>query len=137
MMQKLILYLLTVVLICILTGGMLLLTSWKEPDNIAFLKSYGWEVISEPIEKINVSIPKEFDDVYKNYNIIQLEAGLDLYPYRGKTGIRYTYQVTNYPEDPGVPVRANVIVIDNKPVAGDIMTTSLDGFMHSLNHKGK
>ena len=29
-------------------------------------------------------------------------------------------------------VRANVITVRGKPVAGDIMTVSIDGFMHSL-----
>lgn len=134
-MQKLILYLTIIALICVISCGSLYLTAWKDSDSIAFLKGYGWEVKKTPIEKVSVTIPSEFDDIYENYNIIQLQAGLDLYPYRGKTGTRYTYEVTNYPEDPGVPVRANIIVIDNKAVAGDIMTTSLGGFMHSLNHE--
>ncbi len=88
-----------------------------------FLRGYGWEVI----------IPKPFDRVYENYNELQLKAGLDLRPYMGMRGVRYTYIVENYPRDVGEDVRANVICMDGKPVAGDIMTVSLQGFMHSLN----
>ena len=86
----------------------------------------------KPLEKIDVIIPKEFDEVYENYNKIQLEAGLNLEKYKGKKGTRYTYEVTNYPENLSDTVRANIIIIDNTPVAGDIMTTNINGFMHSL-----
>jgi len=74
-----------------------------------------------------------FDRVYENYNDIQLKAGLDLRPYMGMKGVRYTYIVENYPKDVGEEVRANVICINNEPVGGDIMTVSIRGFIHSLN----
>ena len=111
------------------------MSSWKNADNIEFLKSYGWEVKKRPLEKENVKIPEQFDAVYENYNKLQIEAGLDLSDFRGKTGVRYTYEVTNYPIKVKSTVRANIIVIDNMPAAGDIMTTDLDGFMHSLNYQ--
>lgn len=97
-----------------------------------FLKEYGWETEDEVKESREITIPAVFDQVYKNYNNIQIEAGLDLLPYCGKKGIRYTYVITNYPLDVGEPVYANVICIDGVPVAGDIMTVSMSGFMHSL-----
>lgn len=99
---------------------------------VEFLKGYGWETVPEPSDSSAVNIPSEFDEVYKNYNIIQKEAGLDLTPCRGMSGMRYTFAVTNYPVDAGEPVYANVICIQGKPVAGDIMTVSVNGFMHSL-----
>lgn len=99
---------------------------------IAFLDSYGWTVSPEVYDSAEVTIPAEFDEVYKSYNIIQREADLDLTPYRGMSGIRYTFVVTDYPVDPGEPVYANIICIGGEPVAGDIMTVSINGFMHSL-----
>ena len=98
----------------------------------AFLKGYGWETDAEPTEVCEVFIPSEFDMVYTNYNILQKEAGLDLLPYRGMRGVRYSFTVTNYPVDAGEPVYADVLTVDGTPVAGDIMTVSIDGFMHSL-----
>lgn len=97
-----------------------------------FLKSYGWECKSNPVEKEIVNIPPEFDEVYKSYNAMQQEAELDLSPYRGLSGTRYTFEVTNYPVDAGETVYANVIIINGSPAAGDIMTRSMNGFMHSL-----
>ncbi len=108
-----------------------------DANNIVFLRDYGWEVRAKAIEKEEVIIPDPFDRVYENYNKIQLEAGLDLRPYMGMRGTRYTYIVENYPEDVGEEVRANLICINNKPVGGDIMTVSINGFMHSLNFPDK
>ena len=99
---------------------------------IVFLSGYGWETAHDVVDRADINIPYPFDDVYKNYNVIQLEAGLDLRPYAGMKGERLTFYVENYPEDVGEPVYADVIVVDGEPVAGDIMTVSLHGFMHSL-----
>lgn len=131
-MQKIIAYILIILIISAISLSCLAFTTWKNKDNIEFLRSYGWEVKKKPIEKVEVIIPSEFDDVYNNYNKIQLQAGLNLENYKGKKGIRYTYEVTNYPKEISDTVRANIIIIDNTPVAGDIMTTNINGFMHSL-----
>lgn len=99
-----------------------------------FLSEYGWETEPQCTDHSEVYIPNMFDVVYKNYNVIQKEAGLDLLPFRGKCGKRYTFIVKNYPEPVGETVYANVICIDGTPVAGDIMTVSIHGFMHSLRY---
>ena len=96
-----------------------------QKNNIEFLKSYGWEVNAMPIERVEINIPDPFDRVYDNYNLLQLDADLDLSPYKGKECVRYTYLVTNYPEDVGEEVRANVICCDGTPIGGDIMTVIL------------
>ena len=123
------------VVIIIRTTLMFVLFASGETDtnNIVFLKGYGWEVRTKSVEKEDIIIPKPFDRVYENYNDIQLKAGLDLRPYMGMKGVRYTYIVENYPKDVGEEVRANVICINNEPVGGDIMTVSIRGFIHSLN----
>lgn len=100
---------------------------------VDFLLSYGWEVSAEEKESVEINIPAVFDEVYKSYNKLQTEAGLDLKPYAGRSGTRYSFTVTNYPIDVGETVYADVICVDGTPVAGDIMTVSLHGFMHSLS----
>ena len=101
--------------------------------NAEFLGSYGWEIKKRPIEKADVNIPEPFDLVYENYNKMQLAAGLDLEPYMGRKAVRYTYEVTNFPYDEPKNVRANVLCVDNEPVAGDVMTVAADGFMAGLD----
>ena len=136
-MKKMIIYVLTVVLILVISVVCIVFAQDNDAVNIEFLKEYGWEVEPECIEREKVEIPKEFDDVYNNYNQIQKRAGLDLSRYKGKKAVRYTYIVTNYPEDVGEPVRANLLCVNGEPVAGDIMTVSINGFMHSLNYPTK
>ena len=65
-------------------------------DRIAFLGSLGIEVEAEPLEDVEVTVPAEFDKVYKSYNELQLEQGFDLTKYHRKKVKRYTYRVTNY-----------------------------------------
>lgn len=127
-------YFISVVIIIVTTLMFVLFASGEtDTNNIVFLKGYGWEVRTKSVEKEDIIIPKPFDRVYENYNDIQLKAGLDLRPYMGMKGVRYTYIIENYPKDVGEEVRANVICINNEPVGGDIMTVSIRGFIHSLN----
>ncbi len=127
-------YFISVVIIIVTTLMFVLFASGEtDTNNIVFLKGYGWEVRTKAVEKEDIIIPKPFDRVYENYNDIQLKAGLDLRPYMGMKGVRYTYIVENYPKDVGEEVRANVICINNEPVGGDIMTVSIRGFIHTLN----
>ena len=99
---------------------------------VGFLLGYGWELVNEPRSSSDVNIPAVFDEVYKSYNTMQLEAGLDLTPYAGMSGTRYTFLITNYPVGAGENVYADIICVNGEPIAGDIMTVSVNGFMHSL-----
>ncbi len=126
-------YFIAVVIIIITTLAFVLFASGEaDVSNVSFLKDYGWEVKGRAIETAEIIIPDPFDRVYESYNKLQIRAGLDLIPYKGMHGMRYTYIVENYPSDVGEPVRANILCIDGKPVGGDIMTVSFHGFMHSL-----
>ncbi|MDK2800888.1 MAG: hypothetical protein PWP27_1586 [Clostridiales bacterium] len=104
-------------------------------DRIEFLKQFGWEVEEKPLEIMEVHIPEELDLVYENYNEIQKEIGLDLERHKGKRVKKYTYRVLNYPSCIDEEVRANILIYKDEVIAGDIMTTAIDGFMHSLIYK--
>lgn len=104
-------------------------------QRIAFLKSFGWEVSSEPLEIVEIVIPSEFSDVYEGYNDIQKLQGYDLYKYRAKRAKRYTYEVLNYPssDETMLPnIRANIVIYDGKIIGGDVCSTELSGFMHGF-----
>ncbi len=100
-------------------------------DRVAFLKAYGWEVLPDPTAVEEVVIPEDFDDVYARYNELQLEQGLDLAKYAGKTVRRYTYAVTNYPGQPD-NVAADLLIWKNRVIGADICSTEYRGFMHGL-----
>lgn len=100
-------------------------------DRINFLKQFGWEVSPEAVESEEVTIPAEFDKVFAGYNEIQKRQGLNLGKYKGRTMMRYTYNVTNYPGYEG-QVQANLLVYKNKIVGGDICSADINGFIHGF-----
>lgn len=132
-MKRMLLYVLSVAVIGAVVIFVLFSYEKDTRANIKFLAGYGWRVSEKETEIEEVVIPEVFDEIYEDYNRLQKEAGLNLEKYKGKKAVRYTYIVLNYPEDVGEDVRANVICVNGKPIAGDIMTVSLDGFMYSLN----
>lgn len=94
---------------------------------VAFFNQFGWQVKPEPVGKKEVVIPQTFDDVYTNYNNVQLEQGLNLKKYAGKACTQWVYEITNYPEE--TSVRGTILVLDGKVIGGDLSTPALDGFM--------
>lgn len=133
-MSKMLFYVITIALIISIGAVCLVFADSDDRKNIEFLNNYGWETTGKYTEAVKITIPKTFDDVYKNYNELQLLAGLDLSKYKGKDAIRYTYIVKNFPLDIDQTVYANVICVNKKPIAGDVMTVKSDGFMYSLNY---
>lgn len=130
-MRKMVLYAACVAVICVTAFYVLYLSNHDTKKNLKFLKEYGWVAEEDVVEIEEIIIPEVFDDVYNNYNDLQKQADLSLDAYKGKKAVRYTYRIKNYPNESG-EVRANVVCVKGKPVAGDIMTVRLDGFMHSL-----
>lgn len=117
--------------------GELSIRAGNDQERIAFLSQYGWDVKEEPIKVEEVLIPTEFDDVYTNYNDIQLKQGFDLSAYQGCRAKRWTYAVLNYPVEDGIQptdgsIRANLLVYDGVVIGGDICSVALDGFMHGF-----
>ena len=106
----------------------------SENDILAFISNYNWQVDDEPVEVRDVIIPEIFDDVYSNYNKIQIEQGFDLEKYAGKRVKRWTYVIRNYPEtSPNDDfIRINILVSDDTIIGGDVCSVKLDGFMHGF-----
>lgn len=101
-------------------------------DRVSFLNSLGWIVSDEPIEEQTVVIPKDFSEVYAEYNKLQQSQGFDLTKYAGREAVRYTYAVKNYPTGEENIV-ADMIVYRGRVIAGDVQSASLGGFMAPLS----
>ena len=95
-----------------------------------FLKKIGWTVEPEMTEVREVIIPEAFDNLYTEYNQLQLECGLDLEKYKGKSVKKYTYLVNNYEYDGSV--LATLLIYKGKVIGGDISSARADGFRHSI-----
>ena len=98
-----------------------------------FLAQFGIQVSKDTEEATRVTIPSEFNKIYENYNALQQSQGLDLEEYKGKIATKYTYSVTNSTAD--TEVSCNVIVCENKVIAGDLCTAELNGTMTALTDK--
>ncbi len=127
-------YILTVIIILVLATIFIFFFTDQNTVNKRFLSSFEIKVEENPYLVEDFFIPTEFDDYYDSYNVLQIESGLTLSPYKGKKAIRYTYKVLNFP-DPNAPtVFANVITINSKPIAGDINCPALSGFLLPLSY---
>ncbi len=104
---------------------------YENSDRLNFISQFGWEVIEEPTETVEVTVPENFDTVYLGYNEMQKEQGLNLAKYKGKTVTRYTYKVTNYPDYEGT-VYLSLLVYKNKIVGGDVCSADVNGFVHGF-----
>ena len=111
------------------------LTVTSEEDLLKFISFHGWEVDTQPAEVRDVIIPETFDEVYANYNQIQIQQGFNLEKYAGQRVKRWTYIVRNYPETSPEDdyIRINILVSDNNVIGGDVCSVKLDGFMHGFS----
>ncbi len=99
-------------------------------ERVAYLTGFGWQVEQEPAETREVMIPREFNDVYQNYNAMQQAQGFDLAPYSGQVVTQYKYLITNYPDE--TEVYATLLVYGELIIGGDIACGKVDGFMHGF-----
>ena len=97
-----------------------------------YLESFGWSVDKE-FETKELTIPESWNQVYNDYNEVQLNQGFDLRDYKGKTVTLYTYTITNY-ENLSEGVVADMLVCDGNLIGGDICNTSAEnGFLVGFN----
>ncbi len=100
---------------------------------VEFISGFGWVCLPEPDEIREIIIPAEFNDVYNNYNDIQLSQGYDLTDYKGERVKKWTYTITNYPGFENEEyIKINVLVHNGNVIGGDVCSIKLDGFMHGF-----
>ena len=108
----------------------------NDKERVAFIESFGWDARNVPNKIEEIRIPVNFDEVYEEYNALQLEQGFDLRKYRAYYAKKYSYEIKNYDgSDPAVPICANLLVIDGKIVGADISSAESGGFVTVLAKK--
>lgn len=98
---------------------------------VQFLKDFGWDVTTSPVESSQVKIPETSGEVFDRYNALQKTQGYDLSKYAGKSVMRYVYKVNNYP-NATEPVYATLLVYKNQIIGGDVTNTSAQGKIHGF-----
>ena len=99
----------------------------------AYLNKLGFELAKE-YDKKEITIPSEWNDVYKNYNEIQKNQGFDLSNYKGQKATLYTYTVTNCND--GEYIIADMLVSNGTLIGGDICNPSAsNGYLVGFDEK--
>ncbi len=98
---------------------------------VQFLKDFGWDVSTSPVESSQVRIPKQSTEVYDRYNALQKSQGYDLTPYAGKNVMRYVYKIKNYP-GASDPVYATLLVYKDSIIGGDVTNTGAKGVVQGF-----
>ncbi len=93
---------------------------------VEFLKSFGWDVTTSPVETSQVRIPEKGSEVFDRYNTLQKSQNYDLSAYAGKTVMRYVYKINNYP-GATEPVYATLLIYKNQVIGGDVTNTAANG----------
>ena len=110
-------------------------TASDNDSRVSFLKSFGWEVTTSPVESGQVRIPTETTEIFDRYNQLQQAQGYDLSQYAGRKVMRYVYKVTNFP-GAADPVYATVLVHKNQIIGGDVTNTASGGRIQSFKKDG-
>ena len=103
-------------------------------DRLAFIRQFGYSPVSEPAESAEVIIPETFDAVYEKYNELQRAQGLNLKKYQGKSAMKYTYLLEEYPGYEG-RVLFTMLVYKDKGIAGDVCGIDEAQFIHGFERK--
>lgn len=122
-----------------LSGGAKPVDGSTNNARIAFITSCGWETDPTHCELTEVRIPVNFDEVYEDYNRLQLEQGFDLRPHRAHSVKQYTYLIHNYRDaGSGTPlpdIYANLLVEDGEIIGADISSGEAGSFVAVLRHE--
>lgn len=97
-------------------------------EQLRFLAELGYEAKSIPVFTDEVTVPRVFDSVYEKYNDIQKAQGLNLEKYKGKTVLRYTYELKETEEDAYV----TLLIYKNRIVGADVTVMGEKGTVKGL-----
>ncbi len=93
---------------------------------VSYIKSLGFQVDDGNVTSKEIVIPQTFDEVYKEYNILQKKAGFDLSQFKNRTAALYTYPVSDGKKE------IHLIIYNNEIIGGDIADINVNGSMKPL-----
>lgn len=93
---------------------------------VSYLKSLGLSVDDSDVSSKEIVIPQTFDEVYKEYNALQIKSGFNLAHFKNKTATLYTYWL------PDRNAQVHLIIYDNEIIGGDIADINVNGGMKPL-----
>ncbi|MBR2108547.1 MAG: DUF4830 domain-containing protein [Ruminococcus sp.] len=95
---------------------------------VKFLSQFGIKIDKNTKKTDTVTIPESFNAVYEDYNNLQIEAGLDLKPFRGEQVSRVVYKI-NKKEG-----YATLLLFKGRVIGGHLSTGEYGDGYEALNY---
>ena len=96
-----------------------------EEQRLAYLESLGWAVDADPVETLDLRLPEQLENEWKDYAQLQSHQDLPFAAFAGQSVRRYTYTVTNYPGiEKGVQI--NLYVYDQQLIEHGNIEVAVD-----------
>lgn len=95
---------------------------------VKFLSQFGIKIDKNTKKTDTVTIPENFNEVYEDYNNLQIEAGLDLKPFRGEQVSRVVYKI-NKKEG-----YATLLIFKGRVIGGHLSTGEYGDGYEALNY---
>lgn len=90
---------------------------------VSWLHSRGLEADPRSLIVTEVTVPAEFDELYKSYNEFQIEQGFDLRHWAGMPATLYSYTLTNALKNKE-DIRANLLTCEENVIGFDLYDLS-------------
>lgn len=93
---------------------------------VVYMNSLGLQIDDSEVEAKEIVIPRNFDAVYKEYNLLQKKAGFDLSRFKNKAATLYTYW------QHGKESQIHLIIYKGEIIGGDVADINVNGSMKPL-----
>ena len=103
----------------------------SERQRIEYIDSVGWNAGTIHSDVKEIRIPGDFDEVYEEYNAVQLSQGFDLRRYRAHSVKQYTYKISRTDDDP-VQLLAHLLVENGVIIGADVTPAEAGGITGAL-----
>ena len=103
------------------------------PDEAArqtWLKELGWQVEEEPLEVLQLELPRPLDEGWTAYAQAQEGQGLPFGHFAGRSVERITYHVENHPTAPDAQL--NLFLCGEEIIGGDVFLPGPEGYQTNL-----
>ena len=100
-------------------------------DRLSYIESFGWNAGTIHSDVKEIRIPGDFDEVYEEYNAVQLSQGFDLRRYRAHSVKQYTYKISRTDDDP-VQLLAHLLVENGVIIGADVTPAEAGGITGAL-----